>query len=69
MVQAQAGNREIGNLIYNICDEELRKRDQVADRQYRVAESKRVWAAVPAKKRPRILKRRKLTARAQMVNF
>ncbi len=69
IVRTAAENKDLCSLIYDICHAELLARDRADDKRYQTAESRRVWAAVPLKKRPRMLKRRKLTGRVQAVNF
>jgi hypothetical protein len=62
-------HREIGNLIYDICNEELMSRDRAEERQHRSAESKAIWALVPPRQKTRMLKRRKLSSTVKSVNF
>ena len=62
-------HREIGDLIYDICNEELMTRDRAQERQHRTAESKAIWALVPPKQQTRMLKRRKISTSVKSVNF
>jgi hypothetical protein len=62
-------HREIGNLIYDICNEELMSRDRADERRHRSAESKAIWALVPPQQKTRMLKRRKLSSTVKSVNF
>lgn len=69
ILTTMAEHREIADLIYNICHEELMSRDRAEDRQHRTAESKAIWALVPPKQKTRMLKRRKISTSVKSVNF
>jgi len=69
ILTTMSDNREIGNLIYDVCNEELMTRDRADERQRRSTESKAIWALVPPQQKTRMLKRRKLKAGVKSVNF
>ncbi len=69
ILTTMSDNREMGNIIYDVCHAELMERDRALERKQRTAESQEVWKAAPPKQQARMLKRRKLKPGVKSINF